>query len=164
MANIIEGHVMELKLNGKTIAIPDDYRDEPLIWILHDTLMLNGTRYGCGAGWCGCCTVLADNVPIRSCQISAAKVVGQEIITLEGLTEENTLHKAVKNAFKEKPLQCCYCMTGHMMTAIALLAENQNPSQDEIDEAMDKNLCRCGGYKLIRKNVNAASEKLRGQT
>ncbi|WP_310481280.1 2Fe-2S iron-sulfur cluster-binding protein [Chamaesiphon sp. VAR_48_metabat_403] len=153
---------MQLKLNGKTAAIPDDRDDELLIWTLHDTLELNGTRYGCGAGWCGSCTVLADNVAIRSCQISAAQVVDRDLITLEGLAHGDTLHP-VQQAFLENPLQCCYCMTGHIMTAVAFLNKNPNPNPAEIDAAMDINLCRCGGYNNIRKNVLRASKLMRGQ-
>lgn len=154
---------MQLNLNGKTVAIPDDQRDEPLIWALHDTLQLNGTRYGCGAGWCGSCTVLADNIAIRSCQTTVVKVVGKALVTLEGLADGEKLHP-VQQAFLENPLQCCYCMTGHIMTAVELLQQNANPLPPAIDAAMDKNLCRCGGYNNIRKNVVRASELLRGQS
>jgi aerobic-type carbon monoxide dehydrogenase small subunit (CoxS/CutS family) len=154
---------MQLKLNGKTATIPDDLRDELLIWTLHDTLKLNGTRYGCGAGWCGSCTVLVDNIPMRSCQINSAKVVDRDLITLEGLAQGGTLHP-VQQAFLENPLQCCYCMTGHIMTAVAFLKQNPNPNPAEIDTAMDVNLCRCGGYNNIRKNVLRAAELMGGKS
>jgi aerobic-type carbon monoxide dehydrogenase small subunit (CoxS/CutS family) len=143
---------MQLKLNGKKTIVPDDHRDEPLIWALHDNLQLNGTRYSCGAGWCGSCTVLADNTAIHACQITVAKVVGQELLTIEGLANGKTLHP-VQQAFLENPLQCCYCMTGHIMTAVAFLQKNANPSQAEIDAAMDVNLCRCGGYTHILHHI-----------
>lgn len=154
---------MQLKLNGKTATLPDDQGDEPLIWALHDTLKLNGTRYGCGAGLCGSCTVLADNIAIRACQTTVTEIVNKEVITLEGLANGETLHP-VQQVFLENPLQCCYCMTGHIMTAVAFLKKNVNPSPAEIDVAMDINLCRCGGYNNIRKNVLRASELLRGQS
>jgi aerobic-type carbon monoxide dehydrogenase small subunit (CoxS/CutS family) len=154
---------MQLYINRKTVTIPDEQKNEPLIWILHDTLQLNGTRYGCGAGWCGSCTILVDNVAIRSCQTTVAKVVGKALVTLEGLADEAKLHP-VQQAFLENPLQCCYCMTGHIMTAVELLQQNANPSSVAIDVAMDKNLCRCGGYNNVRKNVARASELLRGQS
>jgi aerobic-type carbon monoxide dehydrogenase small subunit (CoxS/CutS family) len=155
--------MMQLKLNGKTVTIPDDRQDERLIWALHDTLKLNGTRYGCGAGWCGSCTVLVDNIAIRSCQTIVAKVVDRDLITLEGLAEGANLHP-VQQAFLENPLQCCYCMTGHIMTAVAFLRQNPHPNPVEIDAAMDVNLCRCGGYNNIRKNVLRASQLMRGQS
>jgi aerobic-type carbon monoxide dehydrogenase small subunit (CoxS/CutS family) len=154
---------MQLNLNGKPVVIPDDQRDELLIWVLHDTLQLNGTRYGCGAGWCGSCTVLVDRVATRSCQTTAAQVEGKALVTLEGLATGEKLHP-VQQAFLENPLQCCYCMTGHIMTAVELLQQNTNPTPVAIDVAMDKNLCRCGGYNNIRKNVLRASELLRGQS
>lgn len=154
---------MQLKLNEKTVTIPDDRRDEPLIWALHDDLKLNGTRYGCGAGWCGSCTVLVDNVATRSCQVSVAQVVDRDLITLEGLVQGETLDP-VQQAFLENPLQCCYCMTGHIMTAVAFLKQNPRPNPAEIDAEMDVNLCRCGGYNNIRKNVLRASELMRGKS
>jgi aerobic-type carbon monoxide dehydrogenase small subunit (CoxS/CutS family) len=153
---------MQLKLNEKTATLPDNHGEETLIWALHDTLQLNGTRYGCGAGLCGSCTVLADDIAIRACQTTVAEIVDKEIVTLEGLAKGETLHP-VQQAFLNNPLQCCYCMTGHIMTAVAFLKKNANPSPAEIDVAMDINLCRCGGYNNIRKNVLRASELLRGQ-
>jgi aerobic-type carbon monoxide dehydrogenase small subunit (CoxS/CutS family) len=154
---------MQLKLNGKTATLPDSQGDEPLVWALHDTLKLNGTRYSCGAGLCGSCTVLADDIAIRACQTTVTKIVDKEIVTLEGLAKGETLHP-VQQAFLDNPLQCCYCMTGHIMTAVAFLKKNANPSPAEIDVAMDINLCRCGGYNNVRKNVLRASEILRGQS
>jgi aerobic-type carbon monoxide dehydrogenase small subunit (CoxS/CutS family) len=154
---------MQLKLNGKTATLPENHGEEPLVWALHDTLQLNGTRYGCGAGLCGSCTVLADGMAIRACQTTVTEIVDKEIVTLEGLANGETLHP-VQQAFLDNPLQCCYCMTGHIMTAVAFLKQNANPSPAEIDAAMDINLCRCGGYNNIRKNVLRASEILRGQS
>ncbi len=154
---------MQLNLNGKNIEIAEDLRDEPLIWTLHDRLQLNGSRYGCGAGWCGSCTVILDGKATRSCQTKTSQAVGKSLITLEGLANGDKLHP-VQQAFLENPLQCCYCMTGHIMTAVVLLENTANPSSVQIDAAMDANLCRCGGYNNIRQNVARASEIARGAT
>jgi aerobic-type carbon monoxide dehydrogenase small subunit (CoxS/CutS family) len=152
---------MQLNLNGKAVNIPDDQHDELLLWVLHDTLQLNGTRYGCGEGHCGSCTVILDGKAIKSCQTKTSYAVGKKLMTLEGLANGNQLHP-VQQAFQENPLQCCYCMTGHIMTAAALLEQNPNPNAQQIDAAMTVNLCRCGGYNNIRKNVARASEIKRG--
>jgi aerobic-type carbon monoxide dehydrogenase small subunit (CoxS/CutS family) len=153
--------MMDLQLNGKIVRIPDDQHDEPLVWVLHDTLQLNGTRYGCGAGFCGCCTVLIDGQPARACQTKASDVGSKSLRTLEGLAQDAKLHP-VQQAFLDNPLQCCYCMSGHIMTAVALLEKNPNPTDSEIDDAMTINLCRCGGYNAIRANVKRAAAIKRG--
>jgi aerobic-type carbon monoxide dehydrogenase small subunit (CoxS/CutS family) len=152
---------MNLQLNGQLVRIPDDQRDEPLVWVLHDTLQLNGTRYGCGVGLCGCCSVLIDGQLVRACLTKVGDVENKPLKTLEGLAQGDQLHP-VQQAFQENPLQCCYCMSGHIMTAVALLEKNPNPSDAEIDDAMTINLCRCGGYNTIRANVKRAVAIKRG--
>jgi aerobic-type carbon monoxide dehydrogenase small subunit (CoxS/CutS family) len=154
---------MNLIINGKSLEVRDDLGDEALVWTLHDALGLSGTRYGCGEGWCGCCTVLLDGVATRSCQTKTSAVVGKRVTTLEGLAQGDKLHP-VQQAFLENPLQCCWCMTGHVMTAAAFLEKNANPSETQIDAAMDVNLCRCGGYNNVRRNVTRASELARGES
>jgi aerobic-type carbon monoxide dehydrogenase small subunit (CoxS/CutS family) len=150
---------MQLNINGKLLEIADDMGAEPLVWVLRDALQLHGTRYGCGEGWCGCCTVLLDGKAAKSCQLKASETVGKRITTLEGLASGEKLHP-VQQAFLENPLQCCWCMTGHVMTAVALLEVNRAPDTDAVDAAMNVNLCRCGGYNNVRKNVVRASELL----
>jgi aerobic-type carbon monoxide dehydrogenase small subunit (CoxS/CutS family) len=152
---------MKLEINGKPLEVSDDLGDESLVWTLRDTLGLVGTRYGCGEGWCGCCTVLLDGKATRACQTKTSAAVGKRVTTLEGLADGEKLHP-VQEAFLENPLQCCWCMTGHVMTAVAFLDGNANPNTAQIDAAMDANLCRCGGYNNVRKNVARAAELTRG--
>jgi aerobic-type carbon monoxide dehydrogenase small subunit (CoxS/CutS family) len=152
---------MQLNLNGNRIEIPDDLRDEALVWTLHDHLQLNGTRYGCGEGHCGSCSVILNGKATKSCQTKTGDVIGKKLITLEGLAVGEQLHP-VQQAFLENPLQCCYCMTGHIMTAVAFLEKTPSPNAEQIDATMNVNLCRCGGYNNIRKNVARASEIARG--
>jgi aerobic-type carbon monoxide dehydrogenase small subunit (CoxS/CutS family) len=141
---------MNLKINSKSTVVPDTQRGDLLVWVLRDTLGLVGTRYGCGAGVCGSC-----------CQTTAGEVTGRKITTLEGLAEgtgsDLVLHP-VQQAFLENPLQCCWCMSGHIINAVALLEKIPNPNATQIDEAMNENYCRCGGYNNIRKNVTRAAE------
>jgi aerobic-type carbon monoxide dehydrogenase small subunit (CoxS/CutS family) len=151
---------MQLNINGKPFTVADDMGAEPLVWVLRDALQLHGTRYGCGEGWCGSCTVLLDGKAAKSCQLKAGETVGKRITTLEGLADGEKLHP-VQQAFLENPLQCCWCMTGHVMTAVALLEVNRAPDAAAVDAAMNVNLCRCGGYNNVRKNVVRASELLR---
>jgi aerobic-type carbon monoxide dehydrogenase small subunit (CoxS/CutS family) len=153
---------MNLNINAVDRSVPDSQQQDALVWVLHDTLEMNGTRYGCGMGLCGCCTVLIDGQPSRSCQTKAISVVGRTVTTVEGLAKGNKLHP-VQQAFLENPLQCCYCMSGHMLTAVALLNANPNPTEAQIEDAMSVNLCRCGGYNNIRANVKRAGEIMRGQ-
>jgi aerobic-type carbon monoxide dehydrogenase small subunit (CoxS/CutS family) len=148
---------MNITVNGKSMPVPDTQALEPLVWVLRDTLGLAGTRYGCGIGICGSCNVLLDGVVVRSCQTPARDTVGKEITTLEGLSKGDTLHP-VQQAFLENPLQCCWCMTGHIMNAVQLLEENSKPNEEQIDDAMNLNYCRCGGYNTIRANVARAAE------
>jgi aerobic-type carbon monoxide dehydrogenase small subunit (CoxS/CutS family) len=152
---------MKLKINGKSMVVPDTQRGDPLVWVLRDTLGLVGTRYGCGVGVCGSCNVLVDGQVTRSCQTKASEVAGKEITTLEGLAtgagSDLMLHP-VQQAFLENPLQCCWCMSGHIVNAVALLEKTPNPNTTQIDEAMNENYCRCGGYNNIRKNVTRAAE------
>lgn len=152
---------MRLGVNGATYTVrhPDDL----LLWVLRDELGLIGTRYGCGIGVCGCCTVLVDGEPARSCQIPATDIGDSEVTTLEGLAERDAdgdvvaLHP-VQQAFLDNPLQCGWCLPGHVLTAAALLAREPRPSMEQIAEAAGANLCRCGGYNTIKGNVARASK------
>jgi aerobic-type carbon monoxide dehydrogenase small subunit (CoxS/CutS family) len=151
---------MKLKVNNQTVEVINAVAEEPLVWVLHDQLQLNGPRYGCGKGLCGCCSVLVEGQLTRSCQMTLQDVKGRSVTTLEGLVQNGSLHP-VQQAFADNPLQCCYCVNGHIMTAVALLEVNPNPTAAEIDVAMNINLCRCGGYLAIRQNVQAAAVLIR---
>lgn len=147
-----------LIVNGRTATV-DVPADMPLLWVLRDTLNLRGTKYGCGMALCGCCTVHLDGEPVRSCvtQISAAE--GKRITTLEGLSLDGS--HPVQLAWREIDVsQCGYCQAGQMMSAAALLAKNPKPSDQEIDDAMAGNLCRCGTYLRIRQAIHKAAEIL----
>ncbi|MEV4410764.1 2Fe-2S iron-sulfur cluster-binding protein [Catellatospora sp. NPDC049609] len=154
---------MRLLVNGRQHTV--EHADEPLVWVLRDELGLIGTRYGCGIGACGCCTVLLAGEPVRSCQLTAAEVGDRPVVTLEGLAERGadgtvTLHP-VQQAFVENPLQCGWCLPGHVLTAVALLARDPDPDEAAIAEAARPNLCRCGGYNTIKAAVARAAELAR---
>jgi aerobic-type carbon monoxide dehydrogenase small subunit (CoxS/CutS family) len=153
---------MDLSVNGKTYQVEAE-PDRTLLWVLRDELGLTGTKFGCGVGICGSCTVHIDGQAVRSCLTPLSAAAGKQLLTLEGLAVENAdgtlaLHP-VQEAFIELQVhQCGYCMSGQMMTAIALLEQNPSPSDAEIIEAMDRNLCRCGAYPRIRQAVARAAE------
>jgi isoquinoline 1-oxidoreductase alpha subunit len=153
---------MDLTINGKTYQVEEN-PDRLLLWVLRDEIGLTGTKFGCGVGICGSCTVHVDGEAVRSCLASLSSVTGKEIRTLEGLAVENPngtvkLHP-VQEAFIELQVhQCGYCMSGQMMQAAALLEENPNPTEEEIIAGMDRNLCRCGAYPRIRQAVARAAE------
>ena len=153
---------MDLSINGKTYQVEDN-PDRVLLWVLRDELGLTGTKFGCGVGICGSCTVHIDGQAVRSCLTSLSSVAGKELRTLEGLAIENPdgtvkLHP-VQEAFIELQVhQCGYCMSGQMMQAAALIEENPNPTEEEIIAGMDRNLCRCGAYPRIRQAVARAAE------
>ena len=145
-----------LTINGQdhTIDVPQDM---PLLWALRDILDLTGTKYGCGIGTCGTCTVLVDGSPVRSCVRAATRFEGREITTIEGLDPSG--NHPVQKAWDEVDVpQCGYCQGGQMLTASALLDENPDPSDAEIDAAMSGVLCRCGTYHRIRKAIKRAAE------
>ncbi|MFN8942409.1 MAG: (2Fe-2S)-binding protein [Acidobacteriota bacterium] len=151
---------VNLTLNGKTVSV-DVPANMPLLWVLRDELNLCGTKYGCGAGQCGACTVHQDGVPVRSCLTPVGSVSGRKITTIEGLSPEGA-HVLQKAWIEMDVPQCGYCQAGQLMTAAALLAKNPNPSDAEIENAMDGNLCRCGTYTRIKKAVRLASRMLTG--
>jgi isoquinoline 1-oxidoreductase alpha subunit len=145
-----------LTINGRdhTIDVPQDM---PLLWALRDILDLTGTKYGCGIGTCGTCTVLVDGSPVRSCVRAATRFEGRNITTIEGLDPSG--NHPVQRAWDEVDVpQCGYCQGGQILTASALLDENPDPSDAEIDAAMSGVLCRCGTYHRIRKAIKRAAE------
>ena len=151
---------MKLIVNGTAYEV-DVSGDMPLLWVLRDELGITGPKYGCGIGMCGACTVHVDGSPVRSCALPVAAVDG-EVTTIEGLGTPDSL-SAVQSAWIEHQVaQCGYCQPGQIMSAAALLAENADPSDADIDRALSGNLCRCGTYPRIRAAVRTAAERLRG--
>ena len=130
--------------------------ETPLLWVLRDTLQLTGTKFGCGAGLCGACTVHVDGAAIRSCSTPVSQVVGKNITTIEGLAA-NGMHPVQQAWIAEDVPQCGYCQSGQIMAAAAMLAKNPQPSDDQISQAMSGNLCRCGTYDRIRKAIHRAA-------
>ena len=144
-----------MTLNGKSVSV-EVPANMPLLWVLRDELEMCGTKFGCGAGQCGACTVHQDGVPIRSCLTPVSAVAGKKITTIEGLSPEGA--HALQKAWMEMDVpQCGYCQAGQLMTAAALLAKNSNPTDAEIENALDGNLCRCGTYTRIKKAVHLAA-------
>jgi isoquinoline 1-oxidoreductase alpha subunit len=147
---------MKLTVNGAAheVAVPDDM---PLLWVLRDVLGLTGTKFGCGMAQCGACTVLVGNEAVRSCVRPVSSIAGQPITTVEGLARNGTLHPVQKAWIEADVVQCGYCQSGQVMTAVALLGANPKPTDKDIDAAFAGNICRCGTYQRIRAAVHAAA-------
>lgn len=143
-----------LKINGESHTV-DVTPDMPLLWALRDKLNLVGTKYSCGIGVCGTCTVLVNGMPMRSCTMPAMSVAGMDVTTIEGLDPDGN-HPVQKAWNDEDVPQCGYCQPGQVLTASALLERNPNPSDEDIDAAMSGVLCRCGTYPRIRKAIHRA--------
>lgn len=143
-----------LNINGKTMEVKAD-ADTPLLWVLRDEAKLVGTKYGCGIGACGACTVHIEGSAVRSCSLPIEAIADKKITTIEGLSTDGT-HR-IQKAWKAIDVpQCGYCQAGQMMSAAALLDENPNPSDEEIDRAMAGNICRCGTYLRIKEAIKKA--------
>ena len=148
---------LSLKINGETRTV-NASPDTPLLWVLRDELDMVGTKYGCGIGQCGSCTVHLDGNAVRSCQLAISSLEGKEITTIEGLSEAGD--HPVQLAWKEVDVpQCGYCQAGQIMTASAFLEQNPNPSNAEIRNAMHGNICRCASYNRIERAVALAAKK-----
>jgi isoquinoline 1-oxidoreductase alpha subunit len=144
-----------LNVNGREQPV-DVSPETPLLWVLRDKLGLTGTKYSCGIGQCGACTVHLDGKAVRSCTIPVSEAAGHQITTIEGLSADRS-HPLQQAWLAENVSQCGYCQPGQIMAAAALLAENPNPADDDIDAAMSGNLCRCGTYQRIRRAIHRAA-------
>jgi isoquinoline 1-oxidoreductase alpha subunit len=147
--------MVKFQVNGKqqTVDVPPD---TPLLWVLREQLQLTGTKFGCGAGLCGACTVLIDGQPQRSCITPVKDVQGKKVVTIEGIPASHPVKKAW---LADEVSQCGYCQPGQIMSAVALLKKKPKPSDADIDSAMSGNLCRCGTYGRIRRAIHTASAR-----
>jgi isoquinoline 1-oxidoreductase alpha subunit len=150
---------VKFTLNGKNVSVTSS-GDTPLLWVIRDEVGLMGTKFGCGAGLCGACTVHLDGQPIRSCQTTLSQVAGKSVHTIESLSLE-TSHPLQKAWIAHQVPQCGYCQSGQLMSAAALLASNTQPSDADIDAAMNGNICRCGTYNRIRAAIKDAAAEMR---
>ena len=151
--------MIQLNVNGNPQQL-DVAPDTPLLWALRDTLHLTGTKYGCGQSLCGACTVLVDGAPMRSCVVPVSAVAGRKITTIEAM-DTHRIGKAVQAAWRNLDVvQCGYCQSGQIMSAVALLSQNRKPSDADIDNAMSGNLCRCATYVRIRAAIHEAAKAL----
>ena len=153
---------MELKINGKikNLTVKDNM---PLLWVLRDELNMTGTKYGCGVSSCGACMVLMDGVAIKTCTLPVSMAVGKEIRTIEGIAENGQLSAIQKAWIEHQVPQCGYCQSGMIMAAEALLDQNPNPTDEDINQAIN-NICRCGTYQRIRSAIHTAAKWRAEQT
>jgi len=148
-----------IQVNGQTLEVdvPDDM---PLLWALRDVLGMTGTKFGCGTGLCGACTVHLDGAPIRACITPVSAVAGQAVSTIEAM-QQDAVGQVVQQAWTEQNVaQCGYCQAGQIMTAVSLLKQTPSPSEQQIDDAMSGNICRCGTYPRIRSAISQAASDL----
>ncbi len=150
--------MIQLLINGQTHEV-DVLPETPLLWVLRDAVGLTGTKYGCGLGLCGACTVHIDGRPNRSCQLQVGSLAGKPITTIEGLSDDAS-HPVQQAWITHQVPQCGYCQSGQIMSAVALLAAKPKPTDSDIDQAMAGNICRCGTYQRIRAAIHTAA----GQT
>ncbi len=149
------------QLNGKKTEVTID-PNQTLLWVLRNHFGLTGTKYGCGIGFCGSCTVLIDKEPVRSCILSVGDVAGKNIVTIEGLATDGKLHPVQQAFVDHDALQCGFCTPGMIMNAAGLLIKNPSPSVQEIKEGMENNLCRCGAHVRIVEAVKTAADEMKG--
>jgi isoquinoline 1-oxidoreductase alpha subunit len=153
---------MQITVNGRVHEV-DVEEDMPLLWVLRDVLEITGPKYGCGIAACGSCTVHLDGLAVRSCVTRISQVDGQEVTTIEGLGTPDALH-AVQEAWVQHQVpQCGYCQSGQIMSAASFLDTNPEPTDEQIDQAMSANLCRCGTFPRIREAIKTAATKLQGE-
>jgi len=155
--NLAVDVALKLKINGRFKTVTTD-PERPLLDVLREDLQLTGTKYGCGEGQCRACTVLIDGRPVTSCQLPVSKVGRKEVVTIEGLANGDVLHPVQEAFLQEGAMQCGYCVPGMILTATGLLEKHPNPTEDQITEWMNGNLCRCCGYPKIIAAVRRAAE------
>ncbi|WP_224995584.1 (2Fe-2S)-binding protein [Cesiribacter sp. SM1] len=148
----------KLSINGENLTVEVEPAT-PLLWVIRDTLGMPGTKFGCGMAQCGACTVHLDGTAIRSCTFPVSAAVGKKITTIEGISEDNS-HPVQRAWIELQVPQCGYCQSGQIMSAVALLSKNQKPSDEDIDLAMQGNLCRCGTYPRVRKAIHLAAKMM----
>jgi aerobic-type carbon monoxide dehydrogenase small subunit (CoxS/CutS family) len=152
---------ISFKLNGKPVSINTD-GDRPLLWVLRTDLGLTGTKYGCGKALCGACTVIVDKMAVRSCVLPVRTVKDREVLTIEGLANNGKLHPIQEAFVEHDALQCGYCTSGMILTAYSLLLRNPQPTEEDIVQGMENNLCRCGAHVRIIKAIQSAAEQMKG--
>ncbi len=152
---------ISFQLNGKKTDVLID-PTLTLLWVLRNHFGLTGTKFGCGMGFCGSCTVLLDNEAVRSCTLSVGEVKGKNVVTIEGLAVDGELHPLQKAFVEHDALQCGYCTPGMIMNAAGLLLKNPSPTADQIKEGMENNLCRCGAHVRIIEAVGTAAKNMKG--
>jgi aerobic-type carbon monoxide dehydrogenase small subunit (CoxS/CutS family) len=152
---------IRFSLNGKSTEILTD-PSQTLLWVLRNHFGLTGTKFGCGTGFCGACTVLIDKEAVRSCTLPVGDIAGKKVITIEGLEKNGKLHPLQKAFMEHDALQCGYCTPGMIMSATGLLMKNPSPTRQEIVEGMEGNLCRCGAHVRIIDAVTAAAKEMKG--
>ncbi len=148
-------------LNGNPVELKTD-TGQTLLWVIRNHFGLTGTKYGCGMGYCGSCTVLVDNEAVRSCSLPVRDVAGKKIVTIEGLSVKGKLHPLQKAFIEHDALQCGYCTPGMIMNAAGFLAKNPSPTVDQIKQGMEDNLCRCGAHVRIVEAVHSAASEMKG--
>ena len=149
--------MVAFNLNGKPVSVEAE-PDTPLLWVLREHVKLTGTKYGCGAGLCGACTVHVDGAAMKSCQVQASEIAGKRIVTIEGLSPDSS-HPLQKAWIAEQVPQCGYCQSGQIMKAAELLAANPKPNRAQIIAHMNGNICRCGTYNRIIAAIQRASQE-----
>lgn len=152
---------ISFQLNGKKTEVRLD-PNQTLLWVLRNHFGLTGTKYGCGIGFCGSCTVLIDQEPVRSCNLALSEVEGKSIVTIEGLSEKGKMHPVQKAFVEHDALQCGFCTPGMIMNATGLLIKNPSPTTQEIKAGMEDNLCRCGAHVRIIEAVHTAAKEMEG--
>ncbi len=152
---------VRFKLNGKPVRVAAG-GSETLLWALRTELEMTGTKYGCGEGYCGACTVLVNGEAVRSCQTQVSQVSGKEVITIEGLAQRGKLHPVQQAFVEHDAMQCGYCTSGMILNAVGLLSKNPAASDAEILSGMEGNLCRCGAHRRILEAIGAAAKQMRG--